>query len=84
MSKPYSPDGIQSMVNYLGDNKLLFQPLRNSMTDIKTTGEESSITFVTESSNLHAKNVRTGKGGKLGLILWIDEKDYEEWYNQKG
>lgn len=40
--------------------------------------------MVTESRNLHPGDFLTGKKRKVGIVLWIDPEDYEDWRKQTG
>lgn len=77
-----SKNGLVSLVNHLGDEKIKIQNIHNAI-DGKITlnkkGDETKFTMVTESSNLQPGDFLTGKKRKIGIVLWIDPEDYEDW-----
>ncbi len=84
MSKTYSPDGIQSMVNHVGDDAIHFDVLRNNITKISTTknNERTSITFNTSGDNITADKLARGTEDKIGIVLWVDRAAYEDWHKK--
>jgi hypothetical protein len=77
-----SKNGLVSLVSHLGDEKIKIQNIHNAIEGTITLnkkGDETKFTMVTESSNLQPGDFLTGKKRKIGIVLWIDPEDYEDW-----
>ena len=77
-----SNDGVVSLVNFLGDDKIKFQVVHESIEgSVQFKKNETKFTMVTEAKNLPATDfVGSGPRKKIGLVLWIDAADYEKWH----
>lgn len=78
-------NGLVSLVTHLGDEKIKIQNIHNAIEGkitLNKKGDETKFTMVTESSNLQPGDFLTGKKRKVGIVLWIDPEDYEDWRKQ--
>ncbi|BBA65563.1 hypothetical protein [Xanthomonas phage XacN1] len=79
--------GLVSLVNHVGDEKIKIQNIHNAIEGkitLNKKGDETKFTMVTESSNLQPGDFLTGKKRKIGIVLWIDPEDYEDWRQKTG
>lgn len=79
--------GLVSLVNHIGDEKIKIQNIHNAIEGkitLNKKGDETKFTMVTESSNLQPGDFLTGKKRKIGIVLWIDPEDYEDWRQKTG
>lgn len=78
-----SKTGMVSLINYLGDEKIKFQIVHNSIdgqVKLIDKGAGTRFTMATESTNLHPGDfLPKSKPRKIGLLLWVDPDDFEAW-----
>lgn len=74
-------NGMVSLVNFLGDKKIKFQVVHNSIDGQVSLLKNGStkFTMVTESSNLSPSDLITGKPKRIGLLMWVDAADIDAW-----
>ncbi len=79
-----NPNGMVSLVNFLGDDKIRFQVVHKSIEGNVSLLKDGStkFTMVTEQANLTPGDVLTGKPKRYGLLLWVDADDFKAWQNK--
>lgn len=76
-----STNGVKSLVNFLGDDKLKVQVVHNSLVGKMTLSKDgvTKFTMVTEEENLTPGDMLRGSPRKIGVLLWVDAADYQSW-----
>lgn len=80
-----NPNGMVSLVNFLGDEKIKFQVVHQSATNVTTkSGGVARVTLETEAGNISPADLLTGKPTRYGLLLWVDSDDFNSWMQHRG
>lgn len=73
--------GLQSLVNFIGDENIGVQFLNQCATNIDFQKKKTKITFVTEIQNCSADDLASGKPERTGIIVWVKTDDLNDWKN---
>lgn len=78
-------NGMVSLINFLGDDKIKFQIVHNSIdgqVQLVDRDKATRFTMTTDRENLEPADLITGKQRKIGLLIWVDPADFEQWRSQ--
>lgn len=77
--------GLVSLINHLGNDRIKFQIVGNSLEGNITLVEDGITRFsmLTESENISPDDLISGQFRKTGILLWVDPADVNEWMNSK-
>lgn len=77
-----NPNGMVSLVSFLGDEKIKFQVMHKCATSVSLKRNHSKVAFETEQDNIQPADLMTGKPNRYGILIWVDREDFEAWQNR--
>lgn len=78
-------NGMVSLVNFLGDDKIRLQIVHQSIDgNVSLTKDGGTrFTMVTDQANLVPGDLISSKPRRYGLLLWVDADDFHTWRDKK-